>query len=67
MQKRGTVLVHCTSPRRYILSTKSRGYWDIKKSKNQNPNLSHKLLLIFNRAICKPVFLLNLRAENWVM
>ena len=27
---------------RYILFTKSRGYWDIKKSKNQNPNLSHK-------------------------
>ena len=25
-----------------ILSTKSRGYWDIKKSKNQNPYLWHK-------------------------
>ena len=31
-------------PRRslHILSTKSRGYWDIKRSRNYNTNVSHK-------------------------
>ena len=33
---------HCIGINAHILSTKSRGYWDIKKSKNYNPNLSHK-------------------------
>ena len=47
-----------------ILSTKSMGYWDIKKYKKFKILICriNIFFFFFHRAICKPVFLLNLRA-----